>query len=420
MTTPARLERELPGILDDLALGPTPEYLDGVFAQTARMRQRPAWTFPERWIPMAETASRPAFAPRLPWRAIGVALVIIALVAGVTAAYVGSHQTRLPAPFGPAANGLIAYTAIGDIYVGDPVTGASRLLVGGTHDDIAPSFSPDGTHVAFFRAIKDGVVDIFTVRADGADLRRITTEPIEAITWWQWTPDSQHLAVIHRQGANDRLDMIGMNGQVQRLAGDMSVTSLAFRPPLGQEILFRSPKAGQWGLFAMNADGSNIHPLVMSPNPLDVDETFNRATYSADGTRIFYQHGEPDGCCELWVMDADGSNQHRFLSVAANNNWEGVPVVSPDGRWVAFWQNVNDRPTQQISIMRADGTGAVIKTGPPLSGPASYVWAPDSSGLLMVANGSDGMAYLLDPAGGDWTSLGWTPGDVPDWQRLAP
>ena len=35
MTASTRLERNLPGILDDLSAGPAPEYLDDVFARTA-------------------------------------------------------------------------------------------------------------------------------------------------------------------------------------------------------------------------------------------------------------------------------------------------------------------------------------------------------------------------------------------------
>ena len=59
MTTPTRIERELPGILGDLSAGPAPDYLNDVFGRTGRMRQRPAWTFPERWLPMADiTRSR--------------------------------------------------------------------------------------------------------------------------------------------------------------------------------------------------------------------------------------------------------------------------------------------------------------------------------------------------------------------------
>jgi len=58
MTTERRLERDLPQILGDLAMGPYPDYIDDVLATTAQRRQRPAWTFPERWLPMDIVTSR--------------------------------------------------------------------------------------------------------------------------------------------------------------------------------------------------------------------------------------------------------------------------------------------------------------------------------------------------------------------------
>jgi hypothetical protein len=33
---------------------------------------------------------------------------------------------------------------------------------------------------------------------------------------------------------------------------------------------------------------------------------------------------------------------------------------------------------------------------------------------------SNSKAYLLDPAGGDWTTVPWTSDSDLDWQRVAP
>ena len=132
MTTESRMERRLPEILEELYLGRTPDYRDEVLAAAVRTRQRPWWTFPGRWLPMADIASRPAYAPRLPWRAITVAFLIGALLLAVTVAYLGSRQTRVPPPFGLAENGLIAYSADGDIWTTDPLTGVTNAVVTGT------------------------------------------------------------------------------------------------------------------------------------------------------------------------------------------------------------------------------------------------------------------------------------------------
>jgi Tol biopolymer transport system component len=429
MTSSTRLERNLPGTLDDLSAAPTPEYLDDVFAQTARMRQRPAWTFPERWLPMADITRPRAFAFALPWRTFAVALVVLALLVAAALVYVGSQQRRVPAPFGPARNGLVPYGSGGDIYVGDPTTGKSHLLVGGPEGDAAPGFSPDGTRVAFIRDVPTGgagnvPVDLYVARDDGSDLRRITPAPIERLVWAAWTPDGRHLAVVHPVDLVNQLDLLDASGSEPpvRLAAAAGLDSIEFRPPDGREILFRASVGGNYGLFATNADGSNIRTLLEPNVSTEVSMHLNGVTYSADGERIFYQRGTPDGCCQLWVMNADGTDQHQFVhDPAARGGWEGEPAVSPDGKWVAFWSVINDRSAQRVAVVRADGTGPVIRTGPELTSGAHWTWSPDSTRILMIANDPDpGSAYVLNPAGGPWTNVSWTSDLDLDWQRLAP
>ena len=350
-----------------------------------------------------------------------MALVVIALLLAVALAYVGSRQQAVPAPFGPARNGLITYETGGDIYVGDPATGNSRLLVRGATDDHDPGYSPDGTLIAFIRSVNAIDNDLYTVRPDGTDLKRVMTYPNQQ-PWVNWAPDSRHFGVIHSVDGHKRVELVGLDGQSQRLsAGDMDLDFFWYRPPLAQEILFRSVKDGHPGLYAMAADGTNIRLLITTPNP-DNPLDLTNAVYSADGTRIFFQKAvqvSGNGCCQLWVMDASGSNAHRFVSDVADS-WEGVPSVSPDGQWVAFLRVAT---TGHVAIIRADGTGPVIQTGPNMSGIADWNWAPDSSKIVMLPrDAADGAprVYLLDPAGGRETTTALQSNNLPDWQRLAP
>jgi hypothetical protein len=426
MTTTTRIERELPGILGDLSAGPTPDYLDDVFGRTGRMRQRPGWTFPERWLPMADISRARTFAPAPPWRVVALALVVIAVVTAAALVYIGS-QRRVPAPFGPARNGLIPYVSAGDIYVGDPVTGATRLLVGGPEDDAAPGFSPDGTRLAFIRDVGRAIgtipapVHLFVVRDDGTGLTRLTTKPIPKLVWAAWTPDGRQLAVVQPFHGVNQLDLFDADGPKppHRIAVATGIDSVAFRPPDGRQILFRALVDGRYGLYTMNADGTNHQTLVEPTETAEYDQELNAAIYSADGTRIFYQRWTPDSI-QLWVMNADGTDPHEFVS-EPGQGWDGIADPSPDGRWIAYWHVIEDgRSTQRVSVVRADGTGPVIPIGPEMTGTARWVWAPDSTKILMMPDeGGNGSAYLLDPAGGPWTSVPWTSDLDMDWQRLA-
>ena len=69
MTAFDRIERRLPELIDELAAATIPDYFDDMLRQTARARQRPAWSGLERWLPMGVIA-RPLPVRPVPWRAI--------------------------------------------------------------------------------------------------------------------------------------------------------------------------------------------------------------------------------------------------------------------------------------------------------------------------------------------------------------
>ena len=427
MNGDTRIERQLPQILSDLGAGPSPDYTDTILARTAATRQRPGVVFPERWVPMSALTQRMAAAPRISWRAVAVlALLILALVSA--ALYVGSQQRRVPLPFGPADNGVIPYVANGDLFVGDPITGESRLLISGPEADALPQFSPDGTRIAFIRDVgttEIKPIEIYVAPGDGSETVKITPEPIWNWQYIAWTPDGQGVAVVSKvDAATNKVDVYDADGSepVTTILEAAQLDFIEFRPPDGSEIMFRARIDGSYGLFAMDADGSNVRPIQLSTDPENQD-FWGGATYTPDGSRIFYtrpyvrETADGSTCCSLWVMNADGSDAHQFIP-QPQKAWDGQPAVSPDGSMVAFW-HVNG--SARLAVARADGSGSFITTGPPMGdSTAHWVWAPDSSKILMIPNdGSSRSAYLLDPAGGEWTMVPWDSDLDLDWQRVA-
>jgi Tol biopolymer transport system component len=442
MTTPQRFEQDLPALVADTYLAGIPDYRDDLLELVARTPQRPAWRFPGRWLPMDLTTERIS-SPRVPWRALAIIAVIAMLAAA--ALYAGTHQTRLPAPFGPAANGVISFERDGDIYIGDPATRATHLVVGGPEHDWGPSFSQVGTQIGFLRDTVSSyanALDLYVVRQDGSDLRRLNPEPILDLQYAHWTPDGR-IAVIHLESSEgvagcaattcqvNQLDVYRADGSgtVERIAGAAGADELQFRPPDGREILYRAFVDGREALFTMNADGTGNKLLVASIwGGQSGDLDLGGFVWSADGQQVFYQRADPalapDNCCRLWVINADGTNPHEFRPPGARA-WDGQAVPSPDGTRVAYWHGLNDDPTHPlghgITIVRADGTGAAIEAGPTLTGTAHWIWSPDSSKILLYPNdGSSTSAYLVDPSGGPSTLVPWTSSSDLDWQRVAP
>ena len=423
MITRPLYERDLPDVLDDLAAGPYPDYLDGVLSVTARRRQRPRWTSPERWLPM-DLALRRASARPVPWRALAVLAILLLLVA-LAVATVGQRQ-RLPAPFGPAVNGVIPYAADGDIFLGDPVATTSRTVITGPTHDWEPVFSRDGTRLAFWRG--DGVDDsrgrLMVAQADGSRIREISAT-IVGVRWWDWTPDGRIVVVAGSFDPGFRIIDPDRPYEAVSLAEGFGIDVPVFRPGTDQ-ILFRGRSAEGIGLYVMNADGSGLHP-ILGPRPTTLDQVdLVQPRYSPDGTRIAVQHwDDATGHVAIQILDPSGHVLKEILPEAPD--WFiGWPVWSNDGTRIIA-QHSRDTsdgssPVQpHVIVDVTEGGGGRHETGPSLpANGATVEWAPDDTFLLMLPNEATGRQQFLDPAGGAPRPAPWETDSYPNIQRLAP
>ena len=71
-------------------------------------------------------------------------------------------------------------------------------------------------------------------------------------------------------------------------------------------IAFQSDRDGNYEIYIMNADGSDQTRLTINP---DDDAMF--PAWSPDGTRIVFVSSR-DGNYEIYVMNADGSDEVRL------------------------------------------------------------------------------------------------------------
>ena len=92
-----RFERSVPSLLGELGMGPPPDYRDSIVGQTAALRQRPAWTFPERWIPV-DTVTQQIAIPPVRWRPIALLLMVGLLFAAALAIGIGSQREPTTRP----------------------------------------------------------------------------------------------------------------------------------------------------------------------------------------------------------------------------------------------------------------------------------------------------------------------------------
>jgi dipeptidyl aminopeptidase/acylaminoacyl peptidase len=434
MTSDRRFEQELSEYLGQLSPGPMPDYRDDIVRQTARMRQRPAWTIPERWLLVSVITTRAFAAPPIRWRVVGVvALLLLALAIGL--ALVAGSQRHVPAPFGPAINGVVAYEKGGDIYTVDPVTGVSTAVVTGPQTDINPRWSRDGTQLAFERKVAgdSGPGLLYVARADGSHVVQLrSAAPIAQIDSYDFSPDGTELLITYKSGGWRPGFLIAATDgsrfrtlHVARLAG-----YAAWRPPDGSEILMMDVDDGQTaccGIYAINAQSGSIRDILATkPGRL---RAYPR--WSPDGSLISFADWDADGdglTVETHIIGADGTGEHT-LPGPTGTMWQGTESWSNDGtRMLVIRGYAPDAAGARPVAIPVDGrdTGVEIEwpsTSMSPADPLSWEWAPDDSLILGTPTDAGG-AYLdqvlLDPVAGTSRTLPWSSVSLPSWQRVAP
>jgi len=164
--------------------------------------------------------------------------------------------------------------------------------------------------------------------------------------------------------------------------------------PDGSKIAFVSRRDGRFQLYVMNADGSNQTRLT--------NHKFNDQgpSWSPDGSKIAFR-SDRDGNDEIYVMNADGSNQTRLTKNAA---FDGeIPSWSPDGTKLAFHSNRDGN--NEIYVVNADGSHPTRLTSNTYSDTLP-VWSPDGSKLLFSSD-PDGHIelFLMQADGSERTQL---------------
>ena len=151
------------------------DLLDDVFLTTGRIRPRPRWLALIKEPPMRYSSRVAVGSPTVRLVTIA-ALTLVLLMASLAAVGIGARVFAADAkvaPFGPARNGPLLYSAGGDIYLADADSGDPRPIIAGVTFGPVPWFSPGGTKIAFGRGSE---IARYLMIAD-ADGSNVTEDP---------------------------------------------------------------------------------------------------------------------------------------------------------------------------------------------------------------------------------------------------
>jgi Tol biopolymer transport system component len=222
--------------------------------------------------------------------------------------------------------------------------------------------------------------DGYVASVDG-DMRALA---VNGIVRYDPVPAGPHLVSL--QGLASNCTVTGANPRTVTVTTGTSVQSrfdVACAPE--QRITFESDRDGDFEIFSMRPDGSDVRQLTTNGVD-DVDPD-----WSPDGTRIAFVRGG-----DIWVMNADGSNEHAVVVRAQDDD---DPDWSPDGTRIVFESDAVDG-TREIFVMTANGgnvqqlTDAAGESRKPHFSPngANIVFVSDRFGngdiFTMIADGT--------------------------------
>jgi Tol biopolymer transport system component/DNA-binding winged helix-turn-helix (wHTH) protein len=195
----------------------------------------------------------------------------------------------------------------------------------------------------------------------------------EGVDGLAWSPDG-HLLYTAYVGDGQGIWEIGNEGSTLRQLTTPNAADSVDRQMVmtrdGRYLVFQSNRSGRFQIWRANADGGDLRQLTSGGEN-------TQPTLSADGRWIIY------------VSETDGRSILRRISINGGESTQltdrkpAAPEVSPDGKYIAYFESLSGQPIRLAIIPFAGGES--LKT---FAVPPSVVlvrrmsWTPDSKSII--------------------------------------
>ncbi|HET9983992.1 MAG TPA: hypothetical protein VFQ38_10410, partial [Longimicrobiales bacterium] len=290
------------------------------------------------------------------------------------------------------------------LWIMDADGGRNRFLVDGG----GAVWSPDGKRIAYLAEGQPKGTQVWVKYVDlegASQVTRVDQSPGDL----RWSPDGRSLGfsmvVPTKDSASWKIDLPA--------APEGATWTKA--PRVVRQIHYRADRRGMLEpgythLFVVSADGGT--PRDVTPGAWSVGARFDALPGGVDWDWL------PDGkalvVTGLKVENADTIYRDAYVYridlasgdvknlTPARGTWTS-PVVSPDGRWIAYtgapYSRMSYR-TADLYVMAADGSGARKLSDGFDRDPDGLAWAPDGNGVYFTADDHGTANVYFAPVGG--------------------
>jgi Tol biopolymer transport system component len=286
------------------------------------------------------------------------------------------------------------------------------LLVAGqasvSSDTPEPLSVDGGSGELIFVSRQLDTADIYWMRADGTDQRRLTNGAGYHFSP-AWSPDGEYIVFsatpdtdIEFQIMNTELYIMKADGSnQQRLTNNTIADHNPVWSPDGGNILYTScEEIGQCYLYLMNVDGSQVRRLTR------FEEHEYGPAWSVDGSHIAASITGADGYAQLYLIAADGSSR---VQLTTHPMFHQFPAWSPDEQFIAF--NLTGEGSSRLYLVNVDGTDVRLFPGARDDVDESGLdWSPDGTQVAFSSNRDGNFEiYLMNADGTDPRRLTTSP-----------
>ncbi|MEP6620097.1 MAG: hypothetical protein ABJE47_12305 [bacterium] len=221
---------------------------------------------------------------------------------------------------------MIAYSNLipSQILVQDLTTGRARTLASGNGVFISPTFTPDGLNVVYGHGVDDGV-DIFSIALAGGPGRRLSVGRGTDNVQPTFSADGRHIAFTSGRPGHPEIYTMDADGTNVDLLTPLEFGENAYRAspdwsPDGRSVAFQSRIGGIFqimtiglrdrGLKQLTSDGQNEEP-----------------SWAPDGRHLVFGSNR-GGVKQLWVLDTETGRARQLTRGAAVRNPSWSPRLS--------------------------------------------------------------------------------------------
>ncbi len=290
--------------------------------------------------------------------------------------------------------GYLAFVAQGeqsaDIVVADLATSQVRNLTDNSALSVHPTWSGDGTQIAYNNAFLDADgnitgVDVFVMDANGLNSRNLTSNRAIDVSP-DWSPVRDEIVFqSNRDGGNDLYLIDLTSGETRRLTTDGQPKNRPDWSPDGSRVVYWQIEGDVVALKVLDVASGTITTLVDSGQNL-------WPVWSPDGSQIAV-HDESSGQAQIYLVDTATGERNQISDGSAG---DFRPEWSPEGAQIAFY---SDRAgSLALFVMNANG-GDVSLITEEIGADLSASWRPNAPPIDFAANPNLGLSAVRVNAG---------------------